>query len=68
MDSRAERVEECIEAAQSIREAINKLAILQDKALLASMGLEAESSGSESDSDTNSESETASFRQLPLKL
>ena len=67
MDTRAERVEKSIEAAPSIREAIDKLALLQDKALLASMGLEAESISSESESDTNSESETASFsnKQLP---
>lgn len=69
MDTRAEQVEKCIEAAQSIQEAIDKLSRRQDKALLAAMGLEAEcsSSESESESDTNSQSETAAFtnEQLP---
>ena len=73
MDSRAQRVEKCVEAAQSIREAIDKLALLQDKALLASMGFKAELSSSESESESTSEPETASFSNwavsyLPLKV
>ena len=55
MNARSEQVEKCIEAAQSIREAIDKLSVLQDKALLAAMGIEPECSSSESEpeSDTN---------------
>ena len=52
MDTRAEHVEKCIDAAQSIREAIDKLSLVQDEALLAAMGFEAESSSSESETET----------------
>ena len=69
MNARSEQVEKCIEDAQSIREAIDKLAVLQDKSLLVAMGLEPEccSSESEAESDTDSQSEGVciSNKQLP---
>lgn len=72
MNTRAEQVEQCIEDAQSIREAIEKLSLLQDKALLAAMGIEPDPSSSESDSesaesDTQSQSERVYVdnKQLP---
>ena len=49
-------MQECIQEAQNIREAIDKLACVQDKALLMSMGfsvLNASESEPETDSETD---------------
>ena len=66
MNDTAERVEKCIEAAQSIQEAIKKLSLLQNKALLTAVGLEAETSSSKSYSDINSQSELVSSSSMQL--
>ena len=56
MHERAKRVEECLEEAHSIREAIDKLSQVQDRALVVAMGLrDSESSESEADTETDSE-------------
>ena len=65
MDTRAEQVEKCIETVQGIREAIDKLSLVQDKALLAAMGLKAESSSSESETETNSQTASSCNILLP---
>ena len=54
---RAARVEECIKEAQTIRESIDKVADIRDKALLITMGLQ-DCELCLSDSDSNSESDT----------
>ncbi len=38
--ARASRVEECIKEAQTIRESIDKIAMIRDKALLITLGLQ----------------------------
>ncbi len=58
MDERAARVEECLKTAHSLREAIDRLSHVQDRALLIAMGLR-DSESSESDTDTESDSEEA---------
>ena len=65
MDTRAEQVEKCIETVQGIREAIDKLSLVQDKALLAAMGLKAESSSSESETETKSQTASSCNILLP---
>lgn len=60
MHERSERVQECIQEAQNIREAIDKLAAVQDHALLMSMGFSAPStSESEADLETDIEPSTS---------
>ena len=51
MQERAACVERCIEEACKIREAINKLSMVQDKAILFSMGVDMTESASDSDSE-----------------
>ena len=52
MQQRSDRILQCIEEAQEIRDAVDKLSCLQDKALLSVMGLsDAESSTAESELD-----------------
>lgn len=59
---RTERVEECLEAARSIREAIDKLSQVQDRSLLIAMGLgDSESSEPEPETDSESDSEAELF-------
>ena len=55
MQERSLRVKRCIEEVQQIREAIEKLSIVEDKAILNEMGIDAESSDSECSSDDESE-------------
>lgn len=55
MNERSQRVEECIEEAYRIREAIDKLSRFEDKAILTAMGINVVS---ESDSESESESES----------
>ena len=56
---RSEHVQECIQEAQNIREAIiDKLTAVQDEALLASMGFSA-MSASESETDLGTDSESS---------
>lgn len=52
MQQRSKKIYQCIQEAQQIREAVDKLSRLQDKALLRVMGMsDHESSSSESDQD-----------------
>lgn len=55
---RSEHVQECIQEAQNIREATDKLTAVQDEALLASMGFSA-MSASESETDLGTDSESS---------
>ena len=65
MKERASKVEECVEAARSIREAIDKLSCVEEKAILAAMGLQ-EIESSDSDEDIVPSSEVASLDEMPL--
>ena len=64
MYERTKHVEECLEAAFSIREAINKISQVQNKAIVNAMGL-VYSDSSESDTD---DSEIESILSPPLQL
>ena len=65
MKERASKVEECIEAARSIREAIDKLSCVEEKAILVALGLQ-EIESSDSDEDIVPSSEVASLDEMPL--
>ena len=56
MKEKSERVQKCIEETQEIREAINKVSCVRDKALLVAMGF-SNLSSSESEKDIESELE-----------
>ena len=56
MKEKSEAIQKCIEEAQEIREAIDKVSCVKDKALLVAMGFSTLSS-SESDTDVQSEVE-----------
>ena len=52
MKVRAERVEEAIEQAKAIRESVDKLCAVREKAYLTSLGIPADSESNSSDEDT----------------
>ena len=60
MQERSKRIEDCIEAAHSIRKSIDELAEVQDQALLIAMRLKDVLSESETDSESESDSGTHS--------
>ena len=51
MKERSKRIEFILKEVQSIREAIDSLAVLEDKAILSSHGVAVSESETESDSD-----------------
>lgn len=71
MTQRSNRILQCIQEAQEIREAVDKLSRLQDKATLHMMGLtdtescSVESSSSESGEDDLSDTNTSSEQAHP---
>lgn len=64
MSERARSVRDCIETARSIREAIDKLSTIQDRAILAAMGINVDET--ESDSDSSSDDDVLSQPLTPL--
>lgn len=57
MNKRVQKVNEAVTEAQSIKECLEKICRLKDKALLRSFGVDDEQSSSESESESESESD-----------
>lgn len=66
MHERSRRVDECIEAAQNIRESIDKLSRTQDKAILIAMGVDCSESETDSESDCEPEGVDVSDDHHPI--
>ena len=64
---RASRVEECIKEAQTIRESIDKIATIRDKALLITLGLQ-DCEPCLSDNDSSCDSDSESKDSVPISL
>jgi hypothetical protein len=58
MDKRIKNMNEAAAEAQSIKECVEKMCRIKDKALLRSFGVDSEGSSSESDSESESDSDT----------
>ena len=66
MHARSRHVDECIEAAQNIRQSIDKLSRTQDKAILIAMGVDCSESETDSESDGEPEGVDVSDDHHPI--